>query len=81
MVYEYLFKNKGFFYLCGTAGSSIDACKAAVVKAGIEVGGLSREESFIFKEIFINHFWVLFHSMLDIDFMSLISGESGQKII
>jgi len=45
MVYEYLYKNKGFFYLCGTAGSSIDACKSAVVEAGIKVGGLSREEA------------------------------------
>jgi sulfite reductase alpha subunit-like flavoprotein len=45
MVHEYLYKNKGFFYLCGTAGSSIDACKAAVVEAGIEVGKLSREEA------------------------------------
>lgn len=35
MVYEYLYKNKGFFYLCGTAGSSIDACKSAVVDAGM----------------------------------------------
>jgi len=23
MVYDYLYKNKGFFYLCGTAANSI----------------------------------------------------------
>jgi sulfite reductase alpha subunit-like flavoprotein len=45
MVYDYLYKNKGFFYLCGIAGSSIDACKEALYKACMEVGGLSREEA------------------------------------
>jgi len=45
MVYDYLYKNKGFFYLCGTAASSIDACKAATISAGVKIGGLSQEEA------------------------------------
>lgn len=44
MVYDYLYKNKGFFYLCGTAGSSIDACKAATVEACVK-GGVDREDA------------------------------------
>lgn len=41
LVYEYLYKNKGFFYLCGTAGGCIDACKEAVIDSVVKCGGLS----------------------------------------
>lgn len=43
LVYDYLYKNKGFFYLCGTAGSSIDSCKAALVTAIIKAGHTQEE--------------------------------------
>jgi len=43
-VYDYIYKNKGFFYLCGTAASSIDGCRAACVDAIVK-GGHSREDA------------------------------------
>lgn len=39
MVYDILYKQKGYFYLCGTAGAAPDACKKSAIKALMEVGG------------------------------------------
>lgn len=41
MVYDILYKQNGFFYLCGTAGAAPDACKKAAVSALMKVGGQS----------------------------------------
>lgn len=45
MVHDILYKQKGFFYLCGTAGAAPDACKKSAIDAFMKVGGLSREEA------------------------------------
>jgi len=41
MVYDILYKQNGFFYLCGTAGAAPDACKIAAIEAFKKCGGLT----------------------------------------
>lgn len=45
IVYDYLWKKKGYFYLCGPAGNVPPAVRAAVVGAFVKVGGHSQEEA------------------------------------
>ena len=45
IVYDYLWKKKGYFYLCGPAGNVPPAVRAAICKAFEQVGGHSTEEA------------------------------------
>lgn len=45
VIYDYLGKKKGYFYLCGPAGNVPPSVKAAVVDAFVTVGGHSKEEA------------------------------------
>ena len=45
IIYDYLHKKKGFFYLCGPAGNVPPAVRKAVVDSFVSVGGHSPEEA------------------------------------
>ena len=45
VIYEYLGKQKGYFYLCGPAGNVPPSVRAAVVKAFVKCGGHSEAEA------------------------------------
>ena len=45
MLYDYLHKKKGYFYLCGPAGNVPPAVKQAVVDSFVSVGGHKPEEA------------------------------------
>ena len=45
VVYDYLWKKKGFFYLCGPAGNVPPSVRKAVIDAFVSQGGHSAEEA------------------------------------
>lgn len=45
LIYDYLWKKKGYFYLCGPAGNVPPTVKAAVANAFSKCGGHSAEEA------------------------------------
>lgn len=45
LIYDYLWKKKGYFYLCGPAGNVPPSVRKAVVEAFISQGGHSPEEA------------------------------------
>ncbi|XP_064607290.1 pyruvate:ferredoxin oxidoreductase-like [Liolophura sinensis] len=45
IIYDYLMKKKGYFYLCGPAGNVPPAVRQAVVDAFVKVGGHKPEEA------------------------------------
>jgi len=45
IIYDYLGKKNGYFYLCGPAGNVPPAVRKAVVNAFVKCGGHSEEEA------------------------------------
>lgn len=45
LIYDYLWKKKGYFYLCGPAGNVPPAVRDAVKKSFISIGGHSPDEA------------------------------------
>jgi len=45
VIYDYLGKKNGYFYLCGPAGNVPPAVRKAVVNAFVKCGGHSEEEA------------------------------------
>lgn len=45
MIYDMLFKKKGYFYLCGPAGNVPSSVRQGVVDAAVSVGGHTPEEA------------------------------------
>lgn len=45
IIYDYLWKKKGYFYLCGPAGNVPPAVREAICKAFTSIGGHSHEEA------------------------------------
>ena len=45
IIYDYLHKKKGYFYLCGPAGNVPPAVRESVKRAFVQIGGHSAEEA------------------------------------
>ena len=45
IIYDYLVKNKGFFYICGPSGAVMEDVRKANEEAYVKLGGVTPEEA------------------------------------